>query len=210
MATILPAILVESADAFKSRLQSLEGVDTYSIDIMDGSFVEPTTFFGAGSLEGLDLDTSFELDLMVEDPMPIIEAWAKNPQTIRAIVHVEIKQDVREIINTVHDLGLEAGIALLPGTKVEDVEHLINDVDMVLVRGNEPGYSGREFDTSMLKKIQKLKEDYSHISINVDIGVNELTIPSIVEAGASHLSINSAIFKADDPQAALRHLKTLV
>ncbi len=210
MAIIVPALLVDDIDEAKKRLEILPGdIEIVSVDIMDGTFVEPTTFFDAEKIGAIDSEVLFELDLMVNDPLPIIEAWAKNPRTTRAIVHAELDTDIRELVTRIHDLKLEAGIALLPKTSVADVEHLLNDVDMVLIRGNEPGYSGKEFDRAMLSKIVELSEEHPHLSITVDIGVNKNTIPDLVAAGATHLSVNSAIFGEDDPIEALRELQEL-
>ena len=210
MATIVPAILVDTYEEFKERIEVLpDDVHTVSIDIMDGTFVEPSTFGDADEAKNLKTEVQYELDLMVNDPLTYIHAWAQLPNTIRAIVHAELDTDMRELIRAIKDLHLETGIALLPKTSVSDVEHLLNEVDMVLVRGNEPGYSGRKLDPAVYKKIIELKEEYPHLMITVDIGVNATTIPDLVKSGASHLSVNSAIYKEADPVDALHGLQAL-
>lgn len=210
MAVILPTFLVDSKEEFESRLGQLpESVDTVSVDVMDGTFVEPTTWHNAEELKGLVTHTMFELDLMVDDPMPIIKEWARLPNTIRAVVHAELDTDMRELIRDIKTLGLEAGIALLPKTSMADVEHLLNEVDMVMVRGNEPGYSGREFDPAMYKKIEELHNNYPDLMINVDIGVNASNVQDLSNHGATHLCTNSAIFKTERPAEAYAHLKEL-
>lgn len=209
MATIIPAILVETLDAFRERLETLPDAETFSIDIMNGTFVSPTTFFDADAISTLHTDAQFELDLMVSDPLPIVEAWNKLPNTIRAIVHAEIDTDVRDVLRTIRGFGLEAGLALLPKTAVEDVEYLLNETDMVLVRGNEPGFSGRPYLHDMTEKIRALHAFDPSLLINVDIGVNDDTIPTLVTAGATHLSVNSAIFGEVNPADALKRLQTL-
>lgn len=209
MATIIPAILVETLDTFRERLETLPDAEMFSIDIMDGTFVSPTTFFDADAISTLQTDAQFELDLMVSDPLPIIEAWNRLPNTIRAIIHAEIDTDVRDVLRTIRGFGLEAGLALLPKTAVEDVEHLLNETDMVLVRGNEPGYAGRPYLTDMTEKIRALHAFDPSLLINVDIGVNDETIPALVAAGATHLSVNSAIFADDNPSQAYERLQTL-
>lgn len=209
MALIIPAILVETLDAFRERLETLPDAEMFSIDIMDGTFVSPTTFFDADAISTLQTDAQFELDLMVSDPLPIIEAWNRLPNTIRAIVHAEIDTDVRDILRTIRGFGLEAGLALLPKTTVEDVEYLLNETDMVLVRGNEPGYAGRPYLPDMTEKIRALHAFDPSLLINVDIGVNDETIPLLATAGATHLSVNSAIFANDNPSQAYERLQTL-
>lgn len=210
MATILPAILVDDFATFQERLAALpKEAETVSLDIMDGTFVEPTTWGNATEFRSDDKGTLIELDLMVADPVPYIEAWAEHVQVIRAIFHAEIDVDHRQLIEDIHSLGLEAGIALLPETSIADVEHLLGAVDMVLIRGNEPGYSGRPLMPEMIDKIHLLRSEYPHALINVDIGVNEETIAELARAGATHLCANSAIFKQEDPAAAFLSLQQL-
>ncbi len=210
MAIVVPAILVQTKEEFEERLTSVpDTVGTFSVDIMDGTFVKPTTFSNASEVKDIDTNANFELDLIVDNPLPIIEEWAKLPQTTRAIVHAEINQDIRELLYSIHALNLETGLALLPNTQISDVEHLLNDTDMVLVRGNEPGYSGKAFLPEMIEKIQTLHQTHGFMQITVDIGVNLDTIPSIVAAGASHLSVNSAIYKAPVPSEAYLELQNV-
>ncbi len=210
MAIVVPAILVQTKEEFENRVTSVpDTVEAFSVDIMDGTFVEPTTFSDASAIKDIETDARFELDLIVNNPLPIIEDWAKLPQTARAIVHAEINQDIRELLYSIHALNLESGLALLPKTKISDIEHLLNDTDMILIRGNEPGYSGKAFLPEMLEKIQTLHQTYGFMQITVDIGVNSDTIPSIVAAGASHLSVNSAIYKAPVPSEAYYELQKL-
>ncbi|MBT6254095.1 hypothetical protein HOI83_02590 [Candidatus Uhrbacteria bacterium] len=209
MAKIVPALLVENLDEAKKRIELLPEVEIMSVDIMDGTFVEPTTYFDAVEINSIESEVLFELDLIVDDPLPIIKAWAKHPRTARAIVHAEIDQDIRELLQTIHGLGLEAGLALLPKTKISDVEHLLNETDMVLIRGNEPGYSGRPLDTAMLGKVAELNQEHPDMAVTVDIGVNKKTIFELVRAGATHLSVNSAIYKEEDPVRAYEELREL-
>ena len=208
--TIIPAILVDDAAAFRARLDALpKHIDTVSVDIMDGSFVSPTTFFDAAVVGEIDTLIHYELDLMVNDPLPIVRSWTTFTKTIRAIVHAEIPQDVRAICQEIRALGLEVGIALLPKTTMAQVEHLLNAVDMVLVRGNEPGRAGQPFLKGVLPKIEVLHREYPELMINVDIGVNAKTLPDIVHAGATHVCVNSAIFNAPDPHRALLELEQI-
>ena len=208
--TILPAILVENAAEFRARLGVLpKHVETVSVDIMDGSFVSPTTFYDTAAVKEVHGDVHYELDLMVNDPLPIIRAWAALPQTVRAIIHAEIPKDVRQTCNEIHALGLEAGIALLPKTTIAQVEHLLNTVDMVLIRGNEPGPAGQPFLKGVLPKIEALHHEYPELMISVDIGVNLQTLPDILRAGATHVCINTAIFGAANPGRALLELEQM-
>ncbi len=209
MAKIVPALLVESLGEAKARIKLLPDAEIMSVDIMDGTFVDPTTYFDADAINAIDSEVLFELDLMVNDPLPIIEAWAKHPRTARAIVHAELDTDVRALIEAIHKLNLEAGIALLPDTKISDVEHFFNEVDMVLIRGNNPGYSGKKFDPAMYKKIVELNQEHPEMMVTVDIGVNKETIPDLIKAGATHLSVNSGIFKQNDPVGAYEELTEL-
>lgn len=208
MATVVPAILVHDVETFQQRLDALRGTaDLVSIDIMDGTFVPQTSFADAQDVAKQNLDVYLELDLMVNDPLPYIRAWALLPNTVRAIVHAEITDDPRELIRAIHELGLEAGLAFLPATPITDIEHVLNDVDLILIRGNEPGASGRPLDPSAIEKIRTLRRTAPHLVIEVDIGVNLETIPSLVMAGADILVANSAIFSSKNPCLAFETLQ---
>ncbi|HJN84964.1 MAG TPA: hypothetical protein QF873_01435 [Patescibacteria group bacterium] len=209
MAKIVPALLVENFDEAKKRIDLLPDAEIVSVDIMDGTFVDPTTYFNADEINNIESEVLFELDLMVNDPLPIIEAWAKHSRTTRAIIHAELDTDIRGLLEAIHKLGLEAGLALLPKTKISDVEHLFNETDMVLIRGNEPGYSGRPLDPAMLGKIAELNQEHPDMPVTIDIGVNKETIYELVRAGATHLSVNSAIYKEEDPVGAYEELQEL-
>ncbi|MEK7094951.1 MAG: hypothetical protein AAB886_02495 [Patescibacteria group bacterium] len=210
MAIIIPAILAENAEDFTRKLSQLpSGVDMISIDVMDGTFVPTKSFHDAETIAMLDTEVFFELDLMVNSPLPIIEAFANSPQTVRAIVHAEINDDARSILTAIKNLGLESGIALLPKTDIDEYEHLYNVCDVVLIRGNEPGRAGREMLPETIEKVKNLRSKYPELAISVDIGVNDKTVPALVDAGATYLCVNSAIFAATNPAEAYNSLQKL-
>ncbi len=209
-AQIIPALLVEDAHTFQARIAALQGAaSVLSVDIMDGTFVKPKTFHDASVLSNIKDDIEFELDLMVNDPLPIVRAWARDTRIVRAHVHAELTTDVRTLLGGIHALGLEAGLAVLPQTTLKDIEHLLDAADMVLIRGNEPGYSGRPLLPETVAKVAALRACDPHKNIAVDIGVNAQTIPDLVRAGATHLCVNSAIFAAKNPLNAFKKLQEL-
>jgi len=210
MAIILPALLCDSKEDLETKINAIDA-ETFSVDIMDNTLTPTSSFHDLNIIKTLDIseEISFELDIMSQNPLPIIKNWANDPRTIRAIIHAEIDQDIRELIYQTHQLKLEVGIAILPKTQIQEIEHLLNETDMVLIRGNEPGYSGKSLDQSIHEKIKELRFKYPYMPINIDIGVNKETIPKLIEYGATHLSVNSAIYKTNNPQQAFDELKTL-
>ena len=95
-------------------------------------------------------------------------------------------------------MGVKAGVVLNPATPVESIEHIIEDIDMVLLMSVNPGFGGQKFISSVFSKIKKVKEIADQKGLNLEIeidgGVNEETANLCVEAGATVLVAGSAIY----------------
>ena len=110
---IIPAILVNSQEEFERQLKLVENeVTTVQIDILDGSVYDRTSWFDAEAVGKIKTPVEFELHLMVENPLPIIDTWAKYvPGTTRAIIHAELDRPLGTIIEWIHQNDkLEAGM----------------------------------------------------------------------------------------------------
>ncbi len=218
---IIPALLVESQEQFEQQLKLVENeVSTVQVDILDGSVFDKTSWFDAEAVGQIKTPVEFELHLMVENPLPIIDAWAKHvPSTVRAIIHAELDRPLGTIVEWIHQNDkLEAGIALNPETPIDEIHHVVQQVDQILVMGVHPGASGQEFGDSrhgisgqaILEKIERISHRYPEITLGVDGAVSLERAPELKKRGASRLCIASAIFKADDPKQALHQFKSVI
>lgn len=211
MIEIIPSLLVESAAEFERRLRLVErGCDTVHVDILDGSMFGHTSWHDARAVAAMRTGVTYELHLMVENPLPIIEAWHEHVKnTRRAIVHAEITRPFGTVLEHVREfLGLEGGVAINPETPLEDVENVIHKVEQLLVMGVHPGQSGRPFEGAyILEKVRAARNHRANLAIEIDGGVTADLLPSLVDAGATRVCAASAIFSAPDPSAALKSLQ---
>lgn len=205
MIQVVPAILEKTEADIRSKIALLQGItDFIQLDVMDGQFVPNTTFNTPRSLA--DLPVTMELHLMIERPIFHLDAWAL-PNVSRMIVHYEALDNVEHTIKHIRSLGKQVGIALNPMTSSFELKDYIDDIDLVLVMGVDPGFSGQQFQRDVLEKIRELKKMRSDVLVEVDGGVNAYTRKGIVEAGADILAAASAIWKAPNVAQAMKELQ---
>ena len=217
---IIPAILVQSQNEFEQRLRLVEKqVSTVQVDILDNSMFNKSSWFDPEVVGTLETSVKFELHLMVENPLPIIDAWAKHvSNTTRAIIHAELDRPLGTLIELIHqNCKLEAGIAINPETPIDEIHHIIEHVDEILIMGVHPGSSGQGLgDTKcgisgqvILEKIQRIHDRYPNIILGADGGVSKETLPEFVRHGISRLSASSAIYSNENPVDSLKELQEL-
>lgn len=179
------------------------------LDVMDGKFVENTTF-GPEFVSKMRDKTDFILDthLMIENPEDHIQEYIRAGADILS-VHYESTKNLEATLKDIRDAGLLAGVSIKLETPVEELESLIKNklVDLVLVMSVEPGDCGRAFDERALEKIATLRSYSSKLDIEVDGGINPDNIMLVVEAGANIVVSGSAIFKSDNPVETIKSMK---
>lgn len=211
MRELLPAILVHDEASFRERLAVVgDLVPVVHLDIMDGAFVSNRTWFDAAVLASLETPVRFELHLMVQDPGRIIEETASIPSVIRYLWHQEVSLNHMHLIETVHAMHKEAGLALNPPTPIDALAPYARHLDEILVMGAAPGFSGQTLEPHTIEKARSLHERWPHIPIGFDINVNEETIPALLAAGVTRFCSGGAIFRAKNPVHALRSLLELL
>ncbi|XP_038642440.1 ribulose-phosphate 3-epimerase isoform X2 [Scyliorhinus canicula] len=99
------------------------------------------------------------------------------------------------------------GLAIKPGTTVEDLAPWANQIDMALVMTVEPGFGGQKFMSDMMPKVQWLRTQFPSLDIEVDGGVGPDTIHKCAEAGANMIVSGSAVMKSDDPRSVINLLR---
>jgi len=122
----------------------------------------------------------------------------------------------KQLIRYIHDLGMQAGIAIKPDTKVDvlwdilETEKKEERPDMVLIMTVHPGFGGQKFMASELPKVKAVRERYPDLNIEVDGGLSEKTVDQAAEAGANVIVAGSAVFGAKDPGDVIRVLREAV
>lgn len=213
MVKIAPSIL--AADFAKLGEEVLEvekaGAELIHIDVMDGHFV-PNITMGPIVVEALRPLTTLPLDvhLMIENADSYIESFAKAGADY-ITVHVEACPHLHRTIQLIRSFGVKPGVVLNPHTPIESIQHVLEDIDMVLFMTVNPGFGGQKFIHSVVPKVKELadiiKERNLAIEIEIDGGINEETIVPCVEAGATIFVAGSAIYNAEDKGKALQSIK---
>ncbi|MDR7556733.1 MAG: ribulose-phosphate 3-epimerase [Armatimonadota bacterium] len=209
-ASLLAADFAHLGDAVRAAERA--GVDLLHIDVMDGQFVPPITM-GAVVVDAVRRVSRLPLDvhLMVREPERQLEAFV-GAGAASIAVHLEAVVHPHRTLAQLRRLGVQAGVALNPGTPPDACEWLVDVLDFVLVMTVDPGYAGQAFQPGVLPKIARIRRLVGdRCWIAVDGGISPKTAPLAVAAGADVVVAASAIFGAPDGvDAAVARLRTAV
>jgi len=213
MITIEASILSADFARLGEQAEAAEraGVDAIQIDVMDGRFV-PNITFGPGIVRALrpHVDLPLDVHLMIVEPgrhvKPFVDAGAD-----RLIVHQEATPHLHRVLQSIGELGIEAGVSINPGTPLAVLEEILDLVDLIQIMTVNPGWGGQALLTGQLDKIRRLKlmlgERGMDIPIGVDGGINPTTAPLVVESGATMMVSGSSIY--NDAASVLDNVKAL-
>ena len=213
MTKIAPSILSADFANLGKEISDISsaGADMIHIDVMDGSFV-PNITIGPDVIKSIRgyTDLPFDVHLMVDNPRHLFKAFADAGSDIITI-HYEATNDVAGDITSIKNLGLKAGISLMPQTPYELLQDLIPMLDLVLVMTVQPGFGGQKFMHNQITKIigisDMIKTAGKGIILSVDGGINKDTAPIAISAGASMLVSGSYIFTQTNYKEAVESLR---
>jgi ribulose-phosphate 3-epimerase len=213
MVKIAPSILAADFANLSNEIKDVEagGADYIHVDVMDGHFV-PNITLGPMIVKAIRPFTNLPLDvhLMIENPDHYIEAFAEAGSDY-ITVHAEATPHLHRTIQLIKSKGIKAGAVLNPGTPVEMIKHVVEDLDMVLLMTVNPGFGGQSFINSVVPKIRAVKELAEQfnpsLEIEVDGGVTTETARLCTEAGANVLVAGSAIYNKKDRGQAIAAIR---
>src|SRR2546421_10785616 len=207
MIGIVPSILSADFTRLGEQVREAEeaGAQRIQVDVMDGHFV-PNITMGAIVVEAVRRCTTLPLEahLMICNPEQYIEEFAKAGADV-IIVHQETSPHLHRIIQQIKAAGKMAGISLTPSTPVILVEDILSLLDLVLIMTVNPGFGGQDFIPETLPKIASVRQMITQRNLRCDVevdgGIQEATVPQVVQAGANLLVAGSAVYNQHESVA---------
>ena len=210
---VAPSILSADFGNLAAEIRAIceAGCDLVHVDVMDGHFV-PNLTIGPVVVNAVAKAATKPLDihLMVENNSFFADLFLPlKPKFLT--FHIEEEKHPMRLIDHIRKNGVSPGIVLNPHTPVNTIEHIIDEVDMVLLMSVNPGFGGQKFMPVALEKTRALRElierKNAKCLIEVDGGVNGLNAPDLEEAGADVLVAGSYIFSSNSYEQAIRAIK---
>jgi ribulose-phosphate 3-epimerase len=208
---IHPSILSADFARLAEELERVRNADAVHVDVMDNHFV-PNLTLGLPVVQAIRRSTDLPLDihLMIEDA----DRWAPDYADAGAesvTFHAEATVAPIHLARELRQRGAKAGMALKPATALEPYLDMLTDLDMLLLMTVEPGFGGQAFLDEVLPKIRRAREALDGsgvpVALQVDGGVTLDTIMRAAEAGADVFVAGSAVYGADNPEAAIDELR---
>lgn len=208
--SILSADFARLGDDVRAVLDA--GADMVHFDVMDNHFV-PNLTIGpmiCSALRDYGIEAPIDVHLMVEPVDRLIPDFAKAGADFITF-HPEASRHVHRTVGLIREQGCKAGLVFNPATPLDWLEHLLDDLDMVLLMSVNPGFGGQKFIDSSLDKLKRARRmiDASdrEIRLEIDGGVKTGNIRAIAAAGADTFVAGSAIFGSNDYAATIAEMK---
>ncbi len=212
---IAPSILAADFLNLSKDIQMVNEskADWFHLDIMDGMFV-PNISFGMPVVGAIAKEAKKTLDvhLMIENPDRYVQVYADLGADYYTF-HIEAENHAHRIIQSIHNSGMKAGVALNPHTPISTIEEIIQDLDLVCIMSVNPGFGGQKFIKNTFEKVARLKQlilkKNSPALIEIDGGVTLENYKQLLNQGADVLVAGSTVFKSSNPSSTIDQLKTV-
>jgi ribulose-phosphate 3-epimerase len=209
---ITPSILNADFSHLDQEIARIAAVsDLLHLDVMDNVFV-PNFTFDFEQAASIIASSPIPVDshLMIADVDQLAPAYA-HAGSASVTIHAEASSSIASTLRAIRAEGARAGLALKPGSSIDDYADFIDDVDMFLIMTVEPGFGGQKFMAAMMDKVIRARAIIGDrpIWLQVDGGISLETIEIARDAGADTFVAGSAVFNAPDPAEMIIQLRAL-
>jgi ribulose-phosphate 3-epimerase len=216
MAKLAPSLLSADFSKLGEEIALIDnsGADYVHLDVMDGIYV-PNITFGAPVIKKIRGTTKlpFDVHLMVDRPERFIDDFADAGSDI-ITVHPDASIHLHRTLQSIRERGVKAGVSLNPSTPLNVLEHIMDDVDLILIMSVNPGFGGQSYIPAMTEKIKKLRNlilrSGNDIILEVDGGIKLDNAREIIDAGADLIVVGSGIFNAQDVEQRIGAFKKII
>lgn len=205
---VLPGILEQDWSDIEKKIEQVRPfAKKIHIDLLDGKFAPNITFLDPKPFKKYAKDVFFELHMMVDNPIQYLQPWA-DAGIKRFIGQVEKMPNIEEFVAQGQSLG-EIGLAFDTPTTLEQLTINLDDLDCIFIMTVKAGFSRQSFIQEMLEKVKAIRNKSAFIPIEVDGGINDLSLPLAVAAGATRFVSTGFIFSSDHQQEQYEKLVSL-
>jgi ribulose-phosphate 3-epimerase len=209
---ITPSILNADLSQLDQEIACIAAVsDLLHLDVMDNVFVPNFTFdFDRAASIIAASPIPVDAHLMIADVDRLAPAYA-HAGSASVTIHAEASSSIASTLRAIKSEGARAGLALKPGSSIEDYADFVDDVDMFLIMTVEPGFGGQKFMNTMMDKVSRTRAIIGDrpIWLQVDGGISLETIEIARDAGADTFVAGSAVFSAPEPAEMIVQLRAL-
>ena len=196
---VVPSVLAEDFDDFILKVRQAESFTDYvQIDVMDGVFVD-TKSVAPEKISGLNTSLHFEVHLMTQDPASLVRE-IQNPSLKKVIFHYEADVDHLALLREIGEKRLDAGLAIRPGTTLEECGRIAEHAGTLLFLTVEPGKYGSPFIPEVVRKVAEARRIFPDKTIVVDGGVSLENLEILYKAGVDYVCVGSRIFMGGSPE----------
>jgi len=207
MAILIPVVNPKNLNDLKKKISQLKGYKgLIQIDLSDGEFTRWKNYTNLSKIKDLKISLPFEIHFMFEKPEKYMEDLVfLKPK--RIILHIEALKDFKKCYKICKDNDIELALAICPETPISVLDPYLKYLNTLLILSVIPGPSGQTMQHYVLENIPILKKKSKKLKIELDGGVNERNLDTVIAFGVDYLAMGSAIFDAKKPMDRIRFLE---